>query len=206
MSPIAGKKIFLILLIFCIESFLLVSNSSSKEFEGIYHIRDAGATPCKNIKNIFNENTSTRKNIILQWTGGFLSAASFFNKVIDVFPIIETSSLIEMSILVCDELSNEDDITYQSIITICINRLKPYWVLKSPAITNLTNSGRSVKIYTESIEPLQKNIIKLGAKIKLDGKFGSETGTILANFHKNLGLDLMPLPNGITLYFLTKPN
>jgi len=190
----------------CFNFNLLINSSFSKSQNSIYHIRDAGSTPCKNIRNIFNENTPSKKNAILQWTGGFLSASSFFNQVIDVFPIVDTSSLIEMSVLVCDELSNEDEILYQSIITICINRLQPYWIKKSHAITNLNSSGKSVKIYTESIDPLQRDIIRLGAKIKLDGKFGNETGSILANFHKSLGLDLIPLPNGITLYFLTKPN
>lgn len=205
MLHIVGKKIYLnIFLVFCM-FFLVVNKVYAKSEAIIYHIRDAGATPCKNIKNIFNEPVSSKQTSILQWTGGFVASASYFNQVIDVFPIINTSSLIEMSILVCDELSNNDELLYQSVITISLNRLQKYWVKKSPIITTLTNSGDEVKIYTEVIDELQRDIIKLGAKIKMDGKFGNETGSIIAKFHNNIGINPSPLPSGITLYFLTKP-
>lgn len=79
---IVGRKLYLnIISFFCI--FLLLLNKGYSDNNNyIFHVREAGATPCKNIRNIFTEPASEKQTAILQWTGGFISASSYNSKVL----------------------------------------------------------------------------------------------------------------------------
>lgn len=168
------------------------------------NLRNAGGAQCKDLLFAFERGSELNRTAYLQWAAGYATAVAQSNNVIDVYPLSDSLGLVEMALLICREPGYSEG-RYQSVLLVAISRLRPFWST-NPSIVTVNNSdGASVSIYTDAVKPLQEALIKLGVEMPADGDFGSMTGRAFTQLHKLLNLPETPIPNGISLYALTKP-
>ena len=183
---------------------MLSSATGSVADETPVNLRNAGGAKCSDLITAFEGNSGGDQTAYLQWAAGYATAVAQSNNVIDVYPLSETRGLVEMALLICRE-PHFSESRYQTALLTAIARLKPFWA-RNPSIVTITNSENlSISIYQDAVKPLQQALIGLGVQMPADGNFGAITGRAFTELQKLIGLPETSLPNGISLYALTKP-
>lgn len=181
-----------------------ISFASAQTEDRIVNVRNAGAFTCEEVLPALSApGRQIEKTAFLQWTAAYATAASRSNSLIDVFPIGDTSELVLMTSLVCQENMS---VSYETALRTTIGRLRNYWVRESPEVVNLNDpAGRTVSMFAEAVPQLQQNLGRFGASITIDGVYGNQTGNAVRELNTSRGLSPWMTPDGTILYILTRP-
>jgi hypothetical protein len=178
--------------------------ASAQNEDPIVNVRNAGAFTCEEVLPALSApGRQIEKTAFLQWTAAYATAASRSNSLIDVFPLGDTSELVLMTSLVCQENMS---ISYETALRTTIGRLRSYWIGQSPNVVTLNDpGGRTVLFYAEAVAQLQRDLQSAGANIAVDGAYGNQTGNAVRELNEGRGLPPWLTPDGTLLYILTRP-
>jgi hypothetical protein len=181
-----------------------INFASAKSDDRIVNVRNAGAFTCDEVLPALSApGRQLEKTAFLQWTAAYATAASRSNSLIDVFPIGDTSEIVLMTSLVCQENMS---VSYETALRTTIGRLRNYWVRESPEVVNLNDpAGRAVSMFAEAVPQLQQDLARFGASITIDGVYGNQTGNAVRELNTSRGLSPWMTPDGTILYILTRP-
>jgi len=184
--------------------FMASQPTAAQDQQQIVNVRNAGAFTCEEVLPVLSSpGAQTEKTAFLQWTAAYATAASRSNSLIDVFPLGDTSELVLMTSLVCQEAPT---VSFEAALRTTIGRLRNYWIRQSAHVVTLNDpGGRTVRIYEEAVTKLQRNLQNIGANISIDGAYGNQTGNAVRELNEARGLPPWLTPDGTLLYVLTRP-
>jgi hypothetical protein len=170
----------------------------------IVNVRNAGAFICAEVLPALTApGRELEKTAFLQWSAAYATAAARSNSLIDVFPLVDTQELVRMTSLVCYESL---EVTYETALRTAIGRLHEYWVRDDPAIVTINDpAGRTIEVYAEAVGQIQRDLVRFGAQITVDGAYGNQTGNAVLALNRAQGLPAWMTPDGRLLYILTRP-
>ncbi|WP_372605614.1 hypothetical protein [Actibacterium sp.] len=189
--------------IFALIVALLPLQAVAQQAEVPLAVRNAGAQSCDDLRKVYTQQGFVNeKTAFLQWMAGYVTAVARLNSVIDVFPIKDSTQMVQMVILVCGE---RPQLTVESAVLETAARLRPYWVKGSANVLTLSSNETKVGYYEASVKPLQQALKDAGAPVVVDGAYGNQTGNALSRLSVGAGLPPTLVPNGTLLYLLTRP-
>jgi hypothetical protein len=170
----------------------------------VVNVRNAGAFTCEEVlPALAAPGREIEKTAFLQWTAAYATAAARSNGLIDVFPLADTVELVRMTSMLCRESPSA---SYETALRTAIGRLRPYWVRQQPQFLTLNDpGGRTVGIYAEAVAQLQRDLVRMGARITVDGAYGNQTGSAVQALNRARGATPWMTPDGEVLYLLTRP-